>query len=147
MTFSEKIRKIVRFNKLGITSPSALEKYIDAGQGSITTPMRNGEESGEPTLKKIFDVLRINMKWWETGEGDIFIVDEKQEKEGAPKESSNKAFEKEAITWELWQQLKKNNEKFEQQIDKLWNQIEEKDRLINRLTPGNSIKRITTKNR
>lgn len=72
MTFSEKIRKIVMLNSLGITSPSSLEDYIKAGTGAITTPMRKGEEPGTATVKKIIEKLRINQDWWETGKGEVF---------------------------------------------------------------------------
>lgn len=69
MTFKEKISKIVRFNKLGIDSPSGLESYIKAGVGTITKPIKNNEEPGEGTIKKILALPGLNKTWWETGEG------------------------------------------------------------------------------
>lgn len=78
MTFKEKIRKIVRANKLGINSPSGLEGYIKAGVGAITKYLKNDDEPGEDTIKKILDLPGLNKTWWETGEGDVFIAASKE---------------------------------------------------------------------
>jgi hypothetical protein len=72
MTFKEKISKIVRFNKLGINSPSGLEGHIKAGVGAITKYLKNDEEPGEDTIKKILDLPGLNKEWWETGNGAVF---------------------------------------------------------------------------
>lgn len=72
MNFVEKIDKLLKSNTLGISSPSALEDYIKAGRGSITTPYRNKDSPGLRTQKKIIEKLRINPEWWETGKGEIY---------------------------------------------------------------------------
>lgn len=74
MTFKDKIDKIVRVNRLDIHSPSGLEKYIGAGVGAITKYLKNDEEPGEDTIKKILDVPGLNKDWWETGQGPVFIA-------------------------------------------------------------------------
>src|SRR5687768_15535319 len=56
-------------------------------------------------------------------------------------QTKNFGNEGEPITMELWLQLKKNNDKFQQEIDRLWS-------LIDRMhLPGDGIKSITPKNR
>lgn len=74
MTFKEKIRTIVRVNRLGINSASALERVIGASVGSITKSLRKNEEPGEETIKKILALPGLNEIWWNTGEGDVFCI-------------------------------------------------------------------------
>lgn len=72
MKFSDKVSKILKFNTLGINSPSGLEEFIGAGKGAITTPLKEDESPGLKTQKKIVEKLRINQQWWDIGEGEIF---------------------------------------------------------------------------
>jgi transcriptional regulator with XRE-family HTH domain len=41
----------------------------------------------------------------------------------------------EHVTMDMWQLLKKNNEKFQQEIDRLWTELNTKNGLIDRLMP------------
>lgn len=75
MTFREKIDKIVKLNKLGIDSPSALEVRVGASVGAITKYYRKNEEPGAGTIKKILQLPGLNRTWWETGIGEVFAVD------------------------------------------------------------------------
>jgi hypothetical protein len=73
MTLKEKIHKILKHNDLGISTPSALETFIGASQGAITTPMREGGNLGPALTKKLHEKARVNPEWWETGKGEIFF--------------------------------------------------------------------------
>lgn len=77
MTFKEKIDNILSANNLGIDSPSGLEEKLGIGQGSISKSYYNKKEDESPgraTIKKIIEGMGINRKWWDTGEGDIFLT-------------------------------------------------------------------------
>lgn len=73
MTFKEKIDKILENNTLGISSVHGLEKHLSLGVGAITKKYSKNEAPGPEVIKKIKDGLRINNKWWDNNEGDIFI--------------------------------------------------------------------------
>lgn len=84
MTFREKIDTIVRINKLGIDSPSALEAHIGVGMGSITKYYRKDEEPGIGTIKKILELPGLNPVWWETGIGPVFSESDEFLRESTP---------------------------------------------------------------
>jgi hypothetical protein len=73
MTLKDKIKKILKTNELGISTPSSLETFIGASQGSITTPMRENGNLGPSLTKKLYEKIRVNPEWWETGEGEPII--------------------------------------------------------------------------
>lgn len=78
MDFSEKIDKILSTNTLGVSSISALEDYCGISRSTVTR-LYNGETvNGLKTEKKILEKLRINKRWWETGEEPIYMFDEKK---------------------------------------------------------------------
>lgn len=79
MNFCEKIRNILRHNDFKITSASKLEKFTGVGRSSITAHYK---KEGKPcpdtapgllVQTAIQEKLRINKKWWETGEGDMYV--------------------------------------------------------------------------
>lgn len=75
MSFREKIDNILKNNKLHINSVYALEAYVGASPGAISKPLNKGEEPGLGTIKKIREGLPgLNQDWWDTGKGDIFLV-------------------------------------------------------------------------
>lgn len=74
MTIHDKFDKILKVNKLGIKSIYGLEKYCKVGIGSISKFLNKNESPTLGTIKTIQDVININPEWWESGEGEIFIV-------------------------------------------------------------------------
>jgi hypothetical protein len=114
MKFSEKISTILKTNTLGVKSPSKLEEYIKAGKGAITTPLRDNDAPGFKTEQKIVEKLRINQKWWDTGEGPIY-VDEPQKDQVI------------SLPLAVWNRLERNFDNFEKNSD-LFEKLVEKDR-------------------
>lgn len=74
MGFKEKIDKILKHNTLGINSVSGLEDFIEAGRGAVNEFYNDDREPGRKTLKKIKSLPGLNLDWYETGKGDIFIT-------------------------------------------------------------------------
>lgn len=72
MKFKEKIDKILKVNTLGINSVSALEDYVGASRSAINEFYNKNRDPGRKTLKKILALPKLNLTWWETGEGDVF---------------------------------------------------------------------------
>lgn len=118
MNFVEKIDKILKTNTLGISSPSALEDFIEAGRGSITTPYRNKESPGLRTQKKIIEKLRINQDWWDSGKGEIYLIESKAEN-GESKDPVK------ILPMDAWELLQDDNHEFKKEIGRLWALIED----------------------
>jgi transcriptional regulator with XRE-family HTH domain len=72
MTFNEKIDKILKDNKLGVNSVSALEDKLGVSRGSINGFYKEGRSPGLKILKKIKEFPGLNLEWWETEKGDPF---------------------------------------------------------------------------
>lgn len=77
MTFKEKINKLLATNKLGIGSVNALEKRCGTSSGAIAKPLRANDEPGVEIIKKIKEKLGVNERWWDTGEGPIYLTEVK----------------------------------------------------------------------
>jgi len=119
MSFKKKIDNILNTNTLGIDSIYALEKAIGASVGSINKHYKKDKYPGLGIIKKI-----------KTKFPAAYVKDEYLQEVEEPKISY--ASENETITQELWQQLKQNNQKFQEEIDRLWS-------LVDRLTlPGSA---------
>ena len=73
MTFKAKIDSILNANTLGIMSVSGLEDFLKAGRGAINEFYNKDKEPGRKTLKRILALPGLNMTWWETGKGDVFL--------------------------------------------------------------------------
>jgi hypothetical protein len=73
MSFKEKIDKILSDNHLQIDSVTALEDYVEAGRSSINNFYKENKEPGRKTLKKIKSLPGLNLEWYETGKGQVFL--------------------------------------------------------------------------
>lgn len=73
MTFKEKIDKILSVNTLKIESVSGLEDFVGAGRGAINDFYNQDREPGRKTLKKIKSLPGLNLDWYDTGKGQVFI--------------------------------------------------------------------------
>jgi hypothetical protein len=131
MKFSEKIRTVLKANKLDINSPSALEDFIGAGQGAITGADQT-KGPGLKTQKKIVDKLRINQRWWDTGEGEIFLP------ATVPRLSFDGSAE-DQIKKGMLEQLYKDLDNQARHLDKAL------DLVARLLPPGKGVERVMTK--
>jgi hypothetical protein len=73
MTFKEKIDKILEINNLKIESVSALEDFVGAGRSAINDFYNENREPGRKTLKKIKSLPGLNLEWYDTGKGPVFL--------------------------------------------------------------------------
>lgn len=141
MTFKEKIAKIVRLNKLKINSPSGLEAYIKAGVGAITKYLKNNEEPGEDTIKKILELPGLNKDWWETGNGPVFLDEPAVKPTHEQNGTHNTEKPLRAVPEEVYKNLIEGNTEYclvlKSQIgkteDALWVALRAKDDLISDL--------------
>ena len=85
MSFRQKIDIILKANKLGVDTIHALEEKVGAGVGSIGKFYRNDKFPGLGTVKKIQEKMGVNLQWWETGQGDVFVEDENKLKVEEPR--------------------------------------------------------------
>lgn len=111
MTFRDKIDKILKTNTLGINTVYKLEIHIGSSPSSIARYHKKNEEPGSATLKKLWDGMKINRAWWESGEGEIFQQDDNK-KEDDPMSNP------------LVQQLLKQIKVYEDYIERLQADIE-----------------------
>lgn len=115
MNFCEKIDEVLRTNKLGISSIGSLEGKIGVSNGTIQKPYNKKRHPGLGTVKKIIELLRINQKWWDRGEGAIYL------------EMTDETGGKKVMDMDVWEVLKGNNLLFQCEFDRLWGLI---DRLV-----------------
>lgn len=73
MTLKQKIDKILADNDLGINSATELEDFIGAGQGSITTPIRESKSLGPKITRLLHEKVGVNKKFVQTGELPVFV--------------------------------------------------------------------------
>jgi AAA15 family ATPase/GTPase len=83
MTFKEKIDKILETNTLGINSVTGLEDFLTAGRGAINDFYKVNKEPGRKTLKRIKGFPNLNVAWYETGKGDIYLSNPTDERIGS----------------------------------------------------------------
>lgn len=73
MTFKEKIDKILEVNKLKIESVSGLEDFVKSSRSAINDFYNLNREPGRKTLKKIKSLPGLNLEWYDTGKGPVFV--------------------------------------------------------------------------
>lgn len=72
MTFSDKIDKILETNNLRIKNIYQLEQACGAARGAINRYYKENKEPGRATVKRIIEVLNINVEWWDREEGPMY---------------------------------------------------------------------------
>lgn len=107
----QRTTKAYVYNKMGI-SRGTLDNWIKGE----TVPTREEEEH-------VFKILDIDLQSKET-----------------PKERFHKEVEKDVLTLELWQQVQRDTEKKDKEIDRLWVLIERLE------LPGDAVKRVPSDN-
>lgn len=114
MNFCEKIDKVLKTNRLGISAIANLEARIGVSNGTIQKPYNKMKPPGLKTVKKIIELLRINPEWWDTGKGDIYLYTHHEQSTGPTK----------TMDLDVWEVIKGSNKIFELEFDRLWGLIE-----------------------
>jgi hypothetical protein len=133
MSFKEKIDKILETNTLGVNTINALEKEIGASTGSVNKYYNWDKSAGAAIVKKIKKTFGISDDDWRTG--NIGRTENKSAKQRFMDEIDDEPFVR-----DMWKTVKKDNAKFQQEIDRLWGLIERLD------LPGDAIKRVPSEN-
>lgn len=132
MSFKDIIDKILETNTLGINTPSGLEREIGASVGAVRKYYNENKYPGLGTIKKIKARFGISDADWKAGN-----IGNSQDASG--KDRFIGQAEDEPFIKDMWHTVKKDNAKFQQEIDRLWG-------LIDRLElPGDGVKSITAK--
>lgn len=82
MDFKTKIDNLLSSNSLGVNSVSALEDYLNCGRGSINNFYKKNRMPGMITVKKILTFPRLNVTWWDTGQGEPLLSEVNTDRDG-----------------------------------------------------------------
>jgi hypothetical protein len=90
MTFKEKIDKILEIKEFKINSVTALEDKVGSGRGAINDFYNRDEQPGRKTLKRILSLRGLNLEWWKTEKGPVFIAGSEENHTSVQNGSDNK---------------------------------------------------------